>query len=247
MCRHGGPDYDADVRIFVAGASGAIGRRLVPMLIAAGHDVTGTTRSPDRAEALRAAGARPAVVDALDREALMHAVVAAGPEVVIHQLTDLGSDSGAEPSADRVTRTARLRTDATANLVEAAIVAGAPRLIAQSLALLYAPGPEPHGEADPLGSTEPWMDLALPGVLALERLVTTNPRIEGVVLRYGLLYGPGAATMTPSGPTTAHVDAAASAAVLAIDRGSAGIFNIVDDGGPVANAKARESLGWSPS
>jgi nucleoside-diphosphate-sugar epimerase len=235
------------VRIFVAGASGAIGRRLLPLLVAAGHDVTGTTRAPDRAESIRAAGARPAVVDALDRDALVHMVMDARPDVVIHQLTDLGSSSGEILTDDQLARTARIREVATANLMAAAVGAGVSRVVAQSLALLYALGPEPHSETDPLGVSKAWMAITLPGVRALERIVMASAPVEGVLLRYGLLYGPGAATMTPSGPTTVHIDAAASAAALAIDHGAPGIYNIVDDGGPVANQKARESLGWSPA
>jgi nucleoside-diphosphate-sugar epimerase len=235
------------VRIFVAGASGAIGRRLLPMLVAAGHDVTGTTRSSDRTEPMRAAGARPVVVDALDPAALIRTVVDARPDVIIHQLTDLGPSSGTILSDDQLARTARIRRVATANLMDAAVAAGVSRMVAQSLALLYAPGPVPHPETDPLGMSEPWMALALPGVQTLERLVMTTTPVDGVLLRYGLFYGPGAATPAPSGPTTVHIDAAASAAALAVDHGSPGIYNIVDDGGPVANQKARDSLGWSPA
>jgi nucleoside-diphosphate-sugar epimerase len=234
------------IRIFVAGVTGAIGRRLVPLLVAAGHDVTGSTRRPERTDGLRERGVRPVVVDAFDADALAVAVAAARPEVVIHQLTDLGASPDGGLSDDRLARTARLRSAGTANLIRASVAAGAGRLIAQSLALCYAPGPEPHVEDDPLGVTERWMSITLPGVVELERLVRAEPALEGIVLRYGLLYGPGAATEAPDDPIAVHVDAAASAAALAVDRGGPGVYNVVDDGGPVSNAKGRAELGWRP-
>jgi nucleoside-diphosphate-sugar epimerase len=235
------------MRVFLAGATGAIGRQLVPMLVDAGHQVTATTRSADRVVGLEAAGAAAVVVNAYDAQALIAAVVAARPAVVIHQLTDLGGALGAGLTDDQLARTAHLRIDGTTNLLDGAVAAGARRIVAQSIALLYARGPEPHTEADPLAVTEPWMAITLPGIVELERLVTTAPAIEGVVLRYGLLYGPGAGTEGPGTPPTAHVRAAARAAALAIDRGAPGIYNIVDNGGPVSNAKAVAQLGWSPA
>jgi nucleoside-diphosphate-sugar epimerase len=233
-------------RLFVAGVTGAIGRRLVPFLVAAGHDVTGITRSRERAEALEALGVQAVVVDAFDADALTAAVAAARPDVVIHQLTDLGGPPGGGLGSDRLARTARLRTIGTANLVRAAVSAGAGRIVAQSLALCYAAGPEPHGEEDPLGVTEPWMSITLPGLIELERQVRGEPELEGIVLRYGLLYGPGAATDRPDDPVAVHVDAAAAATALAVDHGAPGVYNVVDDGGPVSNAKARAELGWHP-
>jgi nucleoside-diphosphate-sugar epimerase len=234
------------MRVFVAGAGGVIGRRLVPLLVDAGHDVTGTTRSPDRAEWIRTAGARPVIVDAFDVASLTTAVLSARPEAIVHQLTDLAGSTTSSPSDDHLARTARIRRVGTANLIAAANEAGTGRFIAQSLAMLYASGPEPHTESDPLAIVEPWMAITLPGVLDLETQVTADPQLGGIVLRYGLLYGPGTASMTPDGPTTIHVDAAAWAAALAVDHGSPGILNIVDDGGPVSNALARAELGWSP-
>jgi nucleoside-diphosphate-sugar epimerase len=234
------------MRVFVAGAGGVIGRRLVPLLVDAGHEVTGTTRSPERAEWIRAAGARPVIVDAFNVPALTTAVLSARPEAVIDQLTDLAGSTTSSPSDDQLARTARIRREGTANLIAAATEAGTGRFIAQSLAMLYAAGPEPHTESDPLGIEEPWMAITLPGVLDLEAQVSADSQLGGLVLRYGLLYGPGTASMTPDGPTTVHVDAAAWAAALAVDHGSPGILNIVDDGGPVANARAQTELGWSP-
>lgn len=230
-------------RVFVAGASGAVGRRLVPMLLADGHEVTGTTRSPEAADRLRALGVRPVVLDIRDEAAVTSAVVEARAEVVIHQLSDLAGSTADDYPKELLASTARLRIEATPILVRAAVAAGARRLIAQSSAMLYAPGPEPHAEDDPLVTSA--TSIVLPGVVELERQVAIAPGIEGVLLRYGLLYGPGTPTEGPAGPVTVHIDAAAWAAALAVDHGPAGIYNIVDDG-PVSNAKARELLGWSP-
>ena len=233
------------MRIFVAGAAGIIGRELVPMLVAGGHDVTGTTRSPERAGWLEGIGANAEVVDAYDAKALSDAVVRAVPEVVIHQLTDLAR--GFEPSD--IAATARLRTEGTRNLVDAARTAGATRMVAQSGAWLYADGPIPHRETDPLLDPERHPDsLGLLGILELERLVTRTPGLEGVVLRYGFFYGgetgtDRAAQLQPR----VSVEAAARATVLALERGTAGtIYNVVDDDPAVSNARAREGLGWNP-
>jgi nucleoside-diphosphate-sugar epimerase len=232
------------MRVFVAGAAGAIGRQLVPLLIAAGHEVTGTTRSAERATWLRATGATPAIVDVFDAEALRRAVLAARPAVVIHQLTDLAR--GFTP-AD-LARNARLRIVGTRHLVAATLAAGAGRLIAQSGAWLYAPGRLPRVETDPL--TDPAQapdDLTLPGILELERLVTGTAGFDGIVLRYGYVYGPGTGRDAPGRGPTVEVAAAARAAALAVTRGPAGIYNIVDDGGTVSNHLAREALGWRPT
>jgi nucleoside-diphosphate-sugar epimerase len=230
-------------RVFVAGASGAVGRRLIPMLLADGHEVTGTTRSPAAAERLHTLGARPVVLDVRDEAAVASAVVDARTEVLIHQLTDLAGSTADDYPKELLASTARLRMEATPILVRAAVAAGATRLIAQSSAMLYAPGPEPHAEDDPLGTSQ--TSIVLPGIVELERQVANAPGIEGFLLRYGLLYGPGTPTDGPAGPVTVHIDAAAWAAALAVDAGPAGTYNVVDDG-PVSNAKARELLGWSP-
>ena len=235
------------MRIFVAGASGVIGRVLVGQLVGAGHDVTGTTRSHERTAALEAAGAEPVVVDAFDRHGLIAAVVGARPEVVIHQLTDLTTPPGQAIGDAELSRNARLRQEGTANLVDAVAAAGTRRLIAQSIAWLYADGPPPFTEDDPLLPPEPTG--AVPtrrAVSTLERLVTSDPRFEGVVLRYGRLYGPGTWSDTPPQPPTLSVEAAARAALLAVDHGEPGIYNVVDDDGPVTNDKARSLLAWSP-
>jgi nucleoside-diphosphate-sugar epimerase len=232
-------------RIFLAGASGAIGQRLTPLLREAGHAVAGTTRSAAKAEALRKLGAEPIIVDVFDAEALKHAVTAFRPEVVIHQLTDLpnGLDPGRMDEA-RV-RNARVRDDGTRNLVSAALAAGARRLVAQSIAWAYAPGPEPHAESDPLDTgAEGSRATTVGGVIALERQVLNSAPLKGVVLRYGQFYGPGTGKDTTKIAASLHVDAAAYAAFLAMDRGAAGVFNIAEPNPQVATEKARAELGW---
>ena len=234
------------MRVFVAGATGAIGRVLVPILVVDGHRVTGMTRRPERAAALERSGARAVLADAYDRAAVVDAVVASGAEVVIDQLTDLTSPSGGPLDDALLERNARLRVEGTANLVEAAAAAGARRVIAQSIAFVYAPGPEPHRESDPLLPVGPGASPTMVGIQALERLVTTDPRFDGVVLRYGRLYGDGTWARERPEPPSVSVEGAARAAVLAVTRGSPGIYNIVDDGGPAANERARRELGWAP-
>jgi nucleoside-diphosphate-sugar epimerase len=136
------------MRIFLAGASGAIGRRLTPLLIAVGHEVTGTTRSVDKVQELAAGGVDAVVVDVFNAGAVRDAVVRARPEIVIHQLTDLPQVLDPALLRDALSRNSRLRIEGTANLVAAAQAAGARRLIAQSIAFAYAVGPEPHAETD---------------------------------------------------------------------------------------------------
>jgi len=225
--------------VFLAGATGAIGSRLVPMLVKAGFHVHGTTRRPERQDGIRAAGATPVVVDVFDGQALAAALRQAKPRIVIHQLTDLpfGLDP-AQMEEGRI-RNARLREVGTKNLVEAAVAAGAERMISQSIAWVYQRAEPPIMEETPL------QDSAA-AVRTLEALTLETPGLTGTVLRYGLLYGPATGSDTPAGPTTVHVDAAARAALLAAERLVTGAFNIVDDGGLVSNGKAKSVLGWSP-
>ena len=234
-------------RVLVAGATGVVGRRLVPLLLEGGYEVVGTTRSLERAAELRRAGVSPVLLDAFDREAAVAAVAAAHPDVLIHQLTDLSGGFAPDQRAETLARNARLRIEGTRNLVVAALAAGVRRLIAQSIVWVYAPGPEPHVESDSL-------DLAatgarattVEGVVALERAVRESPPIEGVVLRYGWLYGPGASA-EPAGRPGVHVDAAAQAAVLAIEHGAPGAYNIAEPSPLASIDKARRELGWSPA
>jgi nucleoside-diphosphate-sugar epimerase len=237
------------MKIFLAGATGAIGRRLTPILLAAGHGVTGATRSADKAGESRRQGVEAVVVDVFDSRALQDVVVAARPDIVIHQLTDLPQVLDPALLRDALARNSHLRIDGTANLVAAARAAGARRLIAQSIAFAYAEGPEPHAENDPLASAEGEQPGAVTarGVRALEEAVVNAPGIEGVVLRYGRLYGPGTWNAAPSGRAPLHVDAAAHAALLAVTGGAPGIHNIAEDEGAVSIEKARKLLGFDPA
>jgi nucleoside-diphosphate-sugar epimerase len=238
------------MRVFVAGASGAIGRSLVPQLVAAGHEVTGTTRSQERAEAIRAAGARAAVCDALDADALRAAVAEAAPEVVVHQLTAL-PDRYDPRDKTIYDATNRLRGPGTALLLDAARAAGARRFVCQSIAFAYAPGPRPEAKDEDapllLGAPAPFGE-GVRTLVDMERSVLEAEGIEGLVLRYGWFYGPG--TYFGEGGSMAadfgrrrfpvigrgeglfsfiHVDDAASATVAAVERGAPGIYNVVDD------------------
>jgi len=237
------------VKIFLAGATGVIGRRLTPLLLAAGYVVTGTTRSTGKAAELKAHGVEPVVVDVFDAIALRDAVLTARPEIVIHQLTDLPQVLDPVLLHDALARNSRLRIDATASLVAAARAAASRRLIAQSIAFAYAEGPEPHAENDPLASAEGEEPGAVTaqGVRALEEAVLNARGIEGVVLRYGRLYGPGTWNTAPSGRAPLHVDAAAHAALLAAAGGSPGIYNIAEGDGAVSVDKARKLLGFDPA
>jgi nucleoside-diphosphate-sugar epimerase len=235
-------------RIFLAGATGVIGRRLIPMLTEQGHEVFGTTRLQDRVAALERAGARSVVVDVLDGAALRDAVQLAAPDIVIHQLTDLSAGLEADPDAARKAN-ARLRREGTANLVSAALGAGARRIIAQSIAWAYAPGTLPYGEAHPLDTAAQGAraTTVVDGIVPLERAVLGAPGMEGIVLRYGQLYGPDTWTPVPDGASPLHVDAAAYAAFRAVDGGEPGIYNIAEAGGEVDVGKAMAVLGWSPA
>jgi nucleoside-diphosphate-sugar epimerase len=180
-------------RIFLAGASGVIGRVLAPLLIADSWTVFGTTRSVEKAQALRRAGVEPVVVDVFDAEALQQAVAEARPSIVMHQLTDLPRGPNPASMDEARARNARLREVGTRNLVAAAIRAGAGRLIAQSIAFAYAPGPIPHAESDPLDVLAPGSaGISARGVASLEHAVLGSG-LHGIVLRYGRLYGPAPA------------------------------------------------------
>ena len=233
------------MRIFLAGASGAIGRRLSPLLLGAGHEVTGSTRTEKVARELESAGVHGVVADVFDADALKRAVVAARPDVVIHQLTDLPRVVTDEAQlAAAYPRNARIRIEGTHNLVAAAKAAGAQRFIVQSVAFAYAAGREPHVETDPLNIADGPRVVTVRAAAAMEQQVLASG-MEPVVLRYGLLYGPGTWTEGPARKPPVHVDAAAHAALLTITRGS-GIYNIADDDGTVSIDKARNELGFDP-
>lgn len=233
------------MRVFVAGATGAIGRPLVSQLLAAGHEVTGMTRVPERAEGVRAAGAEAVVCDVFDADGVRGAIAEARPEAVVHQLTDLPADYDTNPA--RLARgTNRLRREGTRVLLDAAQAAGARRFVAQSLAFVYAPDGEwVKDEEAPLASAPEGVVVS---VRALEQAVLEAPALEGIVLRYGQFYGPG--TWYAADGSIAervrrrrfpivgrgegrfsfiHVEDAAAATVAAIERGRPGVYNICDD------------------
>ena len=232
------------MKIFLAGAGGVIGRRLVPLLVAAGHDVVGTTRSPAKATAIAAQGATAVLVDVFDAAALLRAVQAAQPQLVMHQLTDLPSAPGTPDYDAGLERNARLRIEGTRNLVAAAKAAGVTRLIAQSIAFVYAPAPGLRIESDPLdlGSTGA-RRRTVEGVVALEEATLEMP--EGIVLRYGLLYGPDTwFERDKRGAPGLHIDAAAYAALLALTKAKHGIYNVAEDDGAVSSEKAKRDFGF---
>jgi len=232
------------MRIFLAGATGVIGRRLALLLREAGHQVTGTTRNAAKAPLLQALGVTPRVVDVFDAEALARAVASAGPDVVIHQLTDLPSAPGTPGYAAGQQANRRLRIEGTHNLMQAAAMARVPRVVAQSIAFAYAPGEGLRSENDPLEvRAEPPRKWTVEGIVALEREVLRTAGITGIVLRYGYLYGTGTWYAAPPKPPSIHVDAPAYAALLAASGGS-GIYNIVENDGAVSGAKAVSELGF---
>ena len=229
------------MKIFLAGAGGAIGRRLTPLLRAAGHQVAGTTRSADKADALQQLGAEPVVVDVFDAEALTRAVKAAAPQAIIHQLTDLAFPPSSPHYQEGLARNARLRVEGTRNLAAAARAAGVTRMIAQSIAFIYADGAGARVESDPL-SDDPAMAGTVAAVQALEDAVLALP--QGIVLRYGFFYGPGTWSEQASRRPALHVDAAAQAALLALGRGKPGIYNIAEDDDGLSSEKAKRDLGF---
>ena len=246
------------MKIFVAGATGVLGRALVPQLVARGHEVVAMTRSASRQRLVAELGARPVVADALDPDAVAQAVASAEPEVIVHQLTALSGKLTArdlrhpERSALAI-MTNRLRTEATDHLLAAGRAVGARRFVAQSFgAFRWArTGGPVLSEADPIDPNPPGaMRPALVGILHVERTVPAIEWGEGVALRYGGFYGPGTAiSRAPDAPMAApirkrlfpiigdgggvwshvHVDDAAAATAIAVERGEPGVYNIADD------------------
>jgi nucleoside-diphosphate-sugar epimerase len=240
------------MKIFVAGATGALGRRLVSLLLSNGHTVVGTTRSPSKADALRAAGATPVVLDALDRDAVIDALTQAQPDVVVHELTALTEFSDFRKLDESFAATNRLRTEGTDHLLEGIRLLPVRRIVAQSYAGagFYAPTGGPvKTEDDPFNTDPPAaMRRTVEAVRHLERAVLEAEGIQGTVLRYGGFYGPGTslgeggvylhAVRRRQFPIVAggmgvwsfvHIDDAAAATLAAIESGRTGVYNIVDD------------------
>src|SRR5919106_425007 len=247
------PRQEPVMKIFVAGATGALGRVLVPQLVAGGHEVVGLTRTPSKQDLLRDLGARPAVADALDPDAVARAVAEAEPEVIVHQLTALSRSIDMRHLERDFAETNRLRTEGTDHLLAAGRAVGVRRFVAQSFAgwpSARTGGPV-KTEADPLDPAPPaGLRAMLDALRHLEEAVTGAGWTEGVVLRYGGFYGPGTSlSVRPEGEHVAlirqrkfplvgdgagvwsfiHIEDAATATVAAIERGERGIYNVVDD------------------
>ena len=240
------------MRVFVAGATGAIGRQLVPRLVAAGHEVHGMTRSESKQAMLHELGAVPVVADALDPDQVAQAVGGARPDVIVHQLTALSAIESVNPRHfDRFfVLTNRLRTEGTDHLLSAGQAVGVRRFVAQSNTTWYVRtgGPVKSEEA-PLDTTPPrGVRQSIAALRHLERAVLDAQWTEGVVLRYGGFYGPGT-SIEPGGElpemirkrkfplvgnggavwSFIHIADAAEATVAAIEHGSRGVYNVVDD------------------
>ena len=206
--------------------------------------MTGTTRSSDKTSALASNGVEPAVVDVFDEGMLRRVVARARPDVVVHQLTDLPPGLDPEKMAEARVRTVRIREIGTRNLLAATVAAGAGRMIAQSIAFAYAPGPVPYHEDAPLDVDDPGVrGLTARAVDSLENQVLHAP-LEGIILRYGKLYGPGTGFDDPPGGGALHVDAAADAARRAVTRGRTGIYNVAEEDGTVSSRRAVAEFGW---
>jgi 2-alkyl-3-oxoalkanoate reductase len=238
------------MRVFVAGAGGAVGRRLVPLLVSAGHSVVGLTHTPAKAAAIRAAGAEAAIVDGLNRAAVVKAVVDAKPDVIVHQMTSLSAANDLRKFDQSFALTNRLRTEGLDNLLAAAKQAETPRVVAQSFCgWPYARNGGPVKSEDaPLDPAPPRnMRQTLEAIRYLEKTLTASSEIDGIVLRYGAFYGEKTGLF--DGPTIdqlryrrvpligdgngwwsfVHIGDAAAATAIAIERGAPGIYNIVDD------------------
>jgi nucleoside-diphosphate-sugar epimerase len=239
------------MKIFVAGASGAIGRRLVPLLVAGGHEVAAMTHSHERAALLDGLGARPVIADGLDRDGVIQAVTRVAPEVVVHEMTSLARATNLRRFDNVFALTNRLRTEGTDHLLAAARLAGTRRFVAQSFGNwnYESAGGSVKSEDDPLERHPPRsMRHSLAAIDHLESAVLGAQGLEGIAFRYGNLYGPGTA-IAPDGEIVkalrrrrlpiigagegvwsfVHVDDAAAATLAAIERGAPGVYNVSDD------------------
>jgi nucleoside-diphosphate-sugar epimerase len=239
------------MKVFVAGATGAIGRRLIPMLVANGHEVVAATRQVYKAHLLGGLGARPVIADALDRDSLVSAIVTAEPEVVVHQMTALAGVTDFRNWDKAFAVTNRLRTEGTDHLLEGARAAGARRVVAQSFGNwnYERRGGPVKTETDPLDpDPPPTMRRTLEAIRHVETVVTRNAAFEGIALRYANLYGPGTSFASDGEIVTqvrrrrlpvvgdgggvwsfVHVDDAAAATLAAIEHGEPGVYNVADD------------------
>jgi nucleoside-diphosphate-sugar epimerase len=239
------------MKVFVAGGSGALGKRLVSQLVTHNHEVTAMTRSPQKAGDLRSLGAEPVLADGLDRDAVMQAVLRARPDAVIHQMTGLTGMTDFKKFDDGFALTNRLRTEGTDHLLEAARAAGVRRLIAQSYGgWNYArTGTGLKTEEDPFDPSPPANQRrSLEAIRHLEEAVPGAPDLEGIALRYASFYGPGTGFDVNGDIVTlvrkrrlpiigngsgvwsfVHVDDAAAATIAAMERGAPGVYNVVDD------------------
>ncbi|MBV9387289.1 MAG: NAD(P)-dependent oxidoreductase [Chroococcidiopsidaceae cyanobacterium CP_BM_ER_R8_30] len=237
------------MRIFVAGATGAIGRPLLTQLRGLGHDVVALTRSPEKAQTLVEQGVEPVIADVFDADAVKAAVIRAQPEVVIEQLTSLPKTFTAESMSAAATLNIRIRLAGGANVLAAAQAAGVRRYLRQSVAFYGVPGTGLADEETPLAfGSSPRVAADVRTITEIERRLQENPNLEGIVLRYGFFYGPGT-WFAPDGDVAEqvrqqqypivgngegiwswlHIEDAASATVAAVEQGNPGIYLITDD------------------
>jgi nucleoside-diphosphate-sugar epimerase len=246
-----GTQQEADMKVFVAGGSGAMGRRLVPQLVTAGYHVVAMTRDQDKASWLNRVGAQPVIADAVDRAAVIDAVTGSEPEVVIHQLTALTGVKSFKNFDKEFALTNRLRTEGTDHLLEAARIAGVRRIVAQSYGNWNydRTGSAVKTEEDPFDPNPPANQArSLQAIRYLENAVVNADGIQGIALRYGNFYGPGTGFDLGGDIVTqvrkrafpivgggsgiwsfVHMDDAAAAAIAALEHGRPGVYNIADD------------------
>jgi 2-alkyl-3-oxoalkanoate reductase len=237
------------MKIFVAGVTGAIGRPLIPQLLAKGHEVVAMTRSPEKAQMLAEQGVEPAIADVFDTDAVLAAISSAQPEVVIEQLTSLPQTYTQESMQAAATLNKRIRLEGSANVLAAAQATGVRRYLMQSIAFWAVPGTGLADEETPLAlDASPAVAEDAYTVTEIERRLLKTPHLEGIVLRYGFLYGPGT-WFFPSGDVAKqvraqqfpivgngagvwswiHIEDASIATVSAVERGNPGIYLITDD------------------
>ncbi len=234
-------------KVFVAGATGVIGRSLCKMLVNDGWSVYGTTRSENKIELLKELGVEPIVVDVYDEKKLEDCITKIKPKIVIHQLTDLPAGLDPDKMKEALVSNAKLREVGTRNLVNSSKKAGVKKMIAQSIAFVYEPAPLPHTEESALLNFEdPVYGTTSKAVASLEEQVLNAP-FTGIILRNGLLYGDGTGFNEPVDfVPPVHVEAAAHAAFLAVKCDKNRIYNISDVDDRLSIQRATTELNWSP-